>query len=104
MKRSFSIPFLGFLQATGLAFYLVMLSTFFTYITPKFMSATSEFYAPIIMLMLFIISAVITALLVLGKAGVMAWNKEYINALKLVFWTLGWSFLYAIFFMFMLTL
>lgn len=56
--------------------------------------ANAEFYAPIIMLILFIMSAVISALLVLGKAGILFWDKKYKESFTLLGWTIGWGFFY----------
>lgn len=52
--------------------------------------------APIIMLLLFIISAVISSILVLGKAGILFWEKKYSEAFTLLGWTVGWGIFYLI--------
>lgn len=96
MLRKPSAPFLGFLQATGLVVYIGMIAWFSTF-GPIFDKADSlEFFAPIIMLLLFIISAVISALLVLGRFGVLFWDKHYREAFTLLGWTLGWCFFYFV--------
>lgn len=96
MYKKLSAPFLGFLQATGLVVYIGMVAYFFT-LGPLFSKAdTIEFYGPILALLLFILSAVISALLVLGRAGVLFWNKNYREAFTLLGWTLGWGFFYFV--------
>jgi hypothetical protein len=103
MTKKFSLPFLGFLQATGLVMYITLVAYFFT-LGPVFSTKSSAaFYAPIIMLLLFILSAVVSALMVLGKAGVLFWEKNYREAFTLLGWTLGWGFFYfsAIFLIFL---
>lgn len=89
---------MAFLQATGLATYLVLVSLFFNFVTPNLDKNTTEFYAPIIMLLFFIISAVISASIVLGRAGILFWEKKYKESFSLLFWTVGWGILYFILF------
>jgi hypothetical protein len=91
-----SKPFLGFLQATGLVCYIFVIVTFLTNVTKNFNKNSAEFMAPIIMLLLFVISAVICALLVLGRAGVLFWEKKYSEAFTLVAWTIGWGIFYFV--------
>lgn len=96
MFRNMSIPFLAFLQTTGLVFYIMLLSTFFNFVVIGLMPEDDPFYAPIIMLLTFTFSAVISSLLVLGRAGMLFWEKKYRESLILVAWTVGWGFLYLL--------
>jgi len=96
MFKKVSTPFLAFLQASGLVTYIILISLFFSSVAPKFNQSTAEFYAPIIMLLLFVLSAVICALLVLGRAGVFFWEKKYKESFTLVGWTVGWGLLYFV--------
>src|SRR3989344_8252816 len=98
MLKKYSPEFIAFLQATGIALYLIFVATFFSYISTLFRSNDVEFYAPIIMLLFFMISAVITSLLFLGKAGMLFWNKQYKEAFNLILWTVGWACLYLLLF------
>lgn len=91
-----SKPLLGFLQASGLVGYIVLISTFLNNIPKIFNNGSWEIMAPIMMLLLFVISAVISALLVLGRAGVLFWEKKYSDAFTLVAWTIGWGILYFV--------
>gem|GEM_PF-1648425 len=96
MFNKLSAPFLGFLQATGLVVYIGMLVYFFT-LGPLFSGKEDvEFFGPILALLLFVLSAVISALLVLGRAGVLFWNKAYRQAFTLLGWTLGWGLFYFV--------
>lgn len=103
MSKKLSYPFIAFLQATGLVVYIVLISLFFNFVAPSLNNKQVEpFYAPIVMLLLFIMSAVISALLVLGRAGILFWEKRYREAFVLVCWTLGWGFFYFALFILML--
>ncbi|KKS31692.1 hypothetical protein A2380_03730 [candidate division WWE3 bacterium RIFOXYB1_FULL_43_24] len=104
MIRKFSIPFLAFLQASGFVVYLILISFFFNFVTPTFSKPVSEFYAPIVMLLLFVISAVISAVMILGRAGVLFWDKKYREAFTLVGWTVAWGLIYFALFIFILFL
>ena len=94
MKKKFSLPFVGFLQATGLVAYIALVSLFFNVVGPNLDSSENKFYNPIIALLLFVTSAVISALIVLGKASVLFWEKKYKESFTLVGWTMGWDILY----------
>jgi len=96
--KKLSYPFIGFLQATGLVLYIALIDFFITTMGTKFNSVTANFYAPVLMLLLFTISAVISASLVLGKAGILFWNKKYKESFTLLGWTVGWSVFYFMFF------
>jgi hypothetical protein len=104
MLKNQSVPFFAFLQATGLVVYIILLSFFFNFIAPNLPNTTAQFYAPIIMLLLFIISAVISGLLVLGRAGFLFWEKKYKESFTLVGWTVGWGVLYLVLFVVTLSL
>lgn len=94
MLKKLSPPFLAFLQASGLVVYILILSTFFTFVLPNIPNKNEQFFAPIIMLLLFIVSAVISATLVLGRAGVLFWEKQYKESVILISWTVSWILLY----------
>ncbi len=96
MLKNTSKPFLGFLQATGLVCYLSLIAIFFYSVQSLDTNNTAEFMAPIIMLLLFIISAVLTPLIVLGRAGILFLEKRYVEAVTLIAWTLGWGVLYLL--------
>jgi len=94
MFKNISKQFQGFLQASGLVTYILIVSIFLNNIDNIFHNNIGEYMAPILMLLLFIISAVISASLVLGKAGVLFWEKKYSEAFSLLGWTMGWGVFY----------
>lgn len=94
MLKNRSLPFLAFLQTTGLVVYLIFLSLFFNFITPNFANTSTQFFAPIIMLLLFVFSAVISATLVLGLAGKYFWEKQYDKSFTLIGWSVAWGAMY----------
>jgi hypothetical protein len=98
MFNKLSPKALGFLQATGIALYLLILATFFFNIENLFQDKGNEFFAPIIMLLLFMMSAVITSTIFLGRSIMLFWNKKYQEAFTLLGWTLCWTFVYFMFF------
>ena len=66
------------------------------YVIPHLNKEEFEFFAPIIMLLLFVNSAVISATLVLGRAGMLFWERQYKEAFTLLAWTVGWGVFYFI--------
>jgi hypothetical protein len=97
MLKKPSLPFLGFLQATGLVVYVGFVSWFLTALGNKIGNDQGgNFYGPIVFLLIFIISAVISALLFLGRAGYLFWEKHYKQSFTLLGWTVGWAVLYFI--------
>lgn len=96
MLKKISIPFLAFLQTTGLIVYITLISTFFSFIAPNLDNkyVDENFFAPIIMLTLFVMSALISATLILGRAGMLFWEKNYKDAFKIILWTVIWGFMY----------
>lgn len=101
--KKLSAPFLAFLQASGLVSYIILISLFFNFVAPNFSDSSENFYAPMLMLLLFVISAVISGLLVLGRAGMLFWEKKYKESFTLVGWTVGWGILYLLTFVLILS-
>ena len=95
MKKP-SLTFLGFLQASGLVVYLILLTLFFTFVGPILDTGkpAADFYIPIVMLLIFVMSAVISATLILGKACMLFWEKNYKKAFKLLAHTILWILFY----------
>lgn len=91
-----SLPLLGFLQASGLVLYLFLVSQAMFRFSTILGPSTSEFLAPIVFLLLFVISVVTCGFLVLAKAGLLFWEKRYKESFTLIGWTIGWSALYLI--------
>lgn len=98
MFKKSSTPFVGFLQATVLVIYILLISTFMNWMSTAPNKPDSSYYGPILFLLLFIISAVISATIVLGKAAIYFWEKQYKKSFTLLGWTVGWGFFYLVFF------
>jgi hypothetical protein len=88
--------FLGFLQASGVVLYVISIVTALNYFSDHNTFTSGQMYAPIVLLLAFIVSAVITGLMFLGRAGVLFWDKKYKEAFTLVGWTVGWSLVYLV--------
>jgi hypothetical protein len=95
MLKKSSREFIAFFQATGVVVYLGLLALFFAFVVPS-LSVTAPFYVSIAMLLLFIISAVVTSSLVLGRSAILFWNKKYRESILLLGWTIIWSIIYFI--------
>ena len=94
--ENLSPKYLGFVQASGLFFYILLITLFMNSANPLFQEEDSML-APLIFIMLFVISAVISASIVLGRAGYLFWEKRYAEAFGLLRWTISWSILYFVF-------
>jgi len=90
-----SLPFLAFLQATGLLIYISLVSLIFLYGNQIF-GKMNNYFGPILFLLIFVLSAIISSILVLGRAGFLFWEKRYKEAFPLFFWTIGWISFYLI--------
>jgi len=82
-----------------MVFYIFLISLFLNFVTPKFIQNGEQFYAPIIMLITFVFSAVISATMILGRAGMLFWEKKYIKSFTLLGWTTGWGLFYLVLFL-----
>ena len=102
MLKKMSAPFIAFLQASGLVAYLIIISTFFNFMGSNFDQNAGPYFSVIIMLLLFVMSAVISALLILGRSGFLFWEKRYKESFTLIAWTVGWGIFYLALFLLML--
>lgn len=93
--KNLSLPFLGFLQATGLFIYITLIAQVLINAN-KIFAPVGSFLGPMAFLLLFVVSAIISGFLVLARAGFLFWEKRYTEAFTLVGWTLVWSVLYLI--------
>jgi hypothetical protein len=98
-KKKFSLGFVAFLEATGLVLYCSLVGLLFWQGNNLF-GPPFTFIGPAMFLVLFVVSAMISALIVLGYPFVLFWEKKKTSeALKLVIYTAGWLILYTIFFL-----
>lgn len=98
MFKNASIPFVGFLQATALLAYVLLVVSFINLVESGTNDADNEIYAGVTMIMLFVISAVVSGGIVLGRAGQLFAQKKQAEAYRLVGWTVGWMLVYFLVF------
>jgi hypothetical protein len=85
---------IAFLQATGLVFYCGLVGLIMWQGNSWFGPATN-FLGPVLLLVLFVISALACALIGLGYPLILFWDeKKTKDALKLVTYTVAWLALY----------
>lgn len=94
MFKKLSTEFMAFLQATGLLVYISVVVLFINFISNNTTDSEEPLYAPVVFLLLFIISAVVSGLLVLAKPAMLFWDKKYKKSVVHLLWTLGWCFVY----------
>jgi len=91
-----SLPFIGFLQALGLVLYCSLVSLVFAN-GANWFGFVQNSVGPIAMLLIFVVSALICALIALSYPVMLFWDQKKIrNALKLVAFTAGWLFLIVV--------
>ncbi|MEA2020643.1 MAG: hypothetical protein U9M98_02900 [Patescibacteria group bacterium] len=96
MKKP-SLPFIGFLQALGVFFYCGLVALFFWKGNEVF-GVAPNYLGPLLVLLLFVLSALICALIVLGYPIKLFWEKgEPKSALRLVAYSAAWVFFFLIF-------
>jgi heme O synthase-like polyprenyltransferase len=79
-----SLGFIAFLQALGLLLYCSLIGWFF-FRANSFFGPVNTFLGPTVLLLIFIISAVICALIFLGYPFILFWEKKQTrSALHLV--------------------
>lgn len=95
-----SLPFIAFLQAAGLVIYCCLVGIFF-WRAERLVGPPYTFMGPALFLVLFVVSALIAALTVLGYSFFLFWEKKQtVGALRLVVQTISW----LVFFVFLLLL
>lgn len=90
-----SLPFLAFLQATALVVYVGLVATIFSNGEALF-GKLDNYLGPVLFLLIFIVSAVISATIFLGRAGFLFWEKHYRESFTLLGWTVSWGLFYII--------
>lgn len=85
----------SFINATGVFLYISAI-TWFMSNSKNIFGGTSDHVAGIFMLLLFVISATITATLVLGKPILLYIEGSKKEAMKMLFYTVGWLILFLI--------
>lgn len=95
-KRKCSLGAIGFLQALGLAAYCSLIA-FFMFNANKWFGKVDTYFAPFLFLILFTTSALISAIITLGRPFVLYFGEsKKIEAIKLVIYTAAWLVVFAI--------
>lgn len=93
-NKKLSLVRISFLQALGLALYCALVGVFFWKGECLFGPA-QNFLAPAVVLIIFVTSALVCALIVLGYPIILFWEKKQTTeALKLVAYTTVWLALF----------
>src|SRR4030042_823170 len=80
-KKNFSVPFIAFFQALGLLFYCGLVGLLF-WRGEKWFGPISYYWGPLFFLVLFIVSALICALIAFGYAFILFWERKQTGVLK----------------------
>ncbi len=91
MKNQKTI-FISLLNAVGVAVYIIGIS-FILRNGDKIFGKMDNFLAPVAFLLLFVLSAAITGMLVLGRPLLLYFENRKSEAIKMFFYTIGWLFL-----------
>ncbi len=83
--------FISFLNAFGVAIYVAGVS-FVIQNGEKIFGKMDNSLGPVAFLMLFVLSAIITGALVLGRPVILYLENRKADAIKLFFYTTGWLF------------
>lgn len=101
-KKKYSLCFISFLQALGLTLYCSLVGLIF-WQGNKWFGTVPNFWGPLLFLILFVFSAVISALIVLGYPFILFWEKKQTKeSLKLVLYTAFWLVFFILLIMYML--
>jgi len=88
---------ISFLQAAGVAIYIFLVANLMLHGNSWFGPMAGNILGPVLLLTLFIVSALITASMVLGYPIYLFWEKKKRKeAIKLVLMTTGWLFLFLL--------
>ncbi len=99
-----SLPFIAFLQATGLVIYCSLIGLLIWRGNELF-GPPFTFLGPAMFLVLFVVSAMISALIVLGYPFILFWEKKQaMKALRLAIYTAAWLAFYTLLFILILAL
>ena len=95
-KKKWTLGKIAFYQAFGFITYAGLVSLILWNANKLFGNVTN-FWGPLLFLTLFVFSALISALIVLGYPFILFWEKkDTMNALKLVIKTAEWLFVFLL--------
>jgi len=95
-EKKLSLPFIAFLQALGLVVYCSLVGVLF-WQGEEVIGVPYTFLGPALFLVLFVASALISALTILGYPFILFWEKKKTSeALKLIVYTIAWLVLFIL--------
>jgi hypothetical protein len=95
MKNS-KIVLTGLLHSLGVLAYVVLVVWVMNNGERFFGKMAGQFWGPVAMLLLFVLSATIVGLLVLGRPGYLYFNGQKTEAWCMLFYTLGWLAVFTV--------
>jgi hypothetical protein len=91
--------FIGFLQSLGLSLYILLIALVI-WNGEAWFGRIGNFLGPILFLSLFVVSAIICALIALAYPFIVFWDKKNTKeAMRIVFYTAGWLTLFVLIFL-----
>jgi len=94
MKKKWLLGLIALGQALGLAIYCGLVGLLF-WQGNQWFGQMPNYWGPLLFLILFVTSALISALLVLGYPIILFWKKRQVTkALRLIAYTTGWLVLF----------
>jgi hypothetical protein len=97
--KKLSLPIIGLLQASGLATYVSLVAMIFWKGNTWF-GKMDTILGPVAMLSLFVVSAMICALITLSYPFIVFWDKKNTKqALKIIMFTAAWLVFFVIVFL-----
>lgn len=98
-----SLAFVGFLQATGVAIYCGGIG-YLMINGDEIFGVIDSFVGPAMFLILFVVSALVTSLMVFYQPVILFWDKKKVrDAISLVGFTAAWLLLYLIIVLFLVS-
>ena len=95
-NKKLSFPFIAFLQSWTLVVYTVIIGLIFSR-GEEWFGPIYNFFGPLFFIILFVTSAIIAALVVLGYPFMLFWEeKKAQEALKLVAYTTVWLIVFVL--------
>ncbi|MFA6171464.1 MAG: hypothetical protein WCW77_02925 [Patescibacteria group bacterium] len=85
----------SFLHSAGVLVYILLVSVIMRN-AEKIFGKTDTFFSPVAFLMLFVFSALVTGILVLGRPAYLFLHGQKDEAVKFLGFTVGWMFLLVI--------
>jgi hypothetical protein len=93
--KNFKLIINGLINSLGVLIYVSAVS-WLLFSGEKIFGKASSFLMPAALLLLFVLSAAITGSLVLGKPALLYFENQKSEAIKLLFYTIGWLFIITV--------